>query len=184
MAVGEEVQIPDRAATILEAESLFDDATGLVLYRLAVAAVVSGRVSAVSLGEQLIVMVVGGVLVGLVVGWLGAWMRRHAADTRVETVASLLIPFAAWVPAEQFGLSGAVAVVTAGIYVGREMLPYIPIRGAFSNNRVLGGLSWVSKRVQPFRRRAPILFAALSASPYAHRSVRASSRRGPRVPLS
>ncbi len=65
-------------------------------------------------------MALGGILIGLVVGWIVAWVRLHLTDTPVEITVSLLTPYAAYLPAELLGVSGVLAAVTAGLYIGRR----------------------------------------------------------------
>jgi len=62
----------------------------------------------------------GGILVGFVVGWVVAWVRTRITDTPVEVTISLLTPYAAYLPAEALGVSGVLAAVTAGLYIGRR----------------------------------------------------------------
>jgi Na+/H+ antiporter len=119
-AVTRRVPLPRKLVTILEGESLVNDATGLVLYRVAVAAAVTGIFSPTSAALQLVVAPVGGLCVGLAIGWLAVRLHRRLNDPTIETVATLLTPFAAYVPAEMIGTSGVIAVVAAGMYVSRH----------------------------------------------------------------
>jgi len=117
-AVTRRLKVPRRIVTILEGESLVNDATGLVAYKLALVAVVSGRFSLGVAGGRFVLVAVGGVLVGLIVGWLVAQIHRRLDDFQVETVITLLTPYAAYIPAEHLGLSGVLATVAAGGYLG------------------------------------------------------------------
>lgn len=119
-AVTRHVRLPRKLVTILEGESLVNDATGLVLYRVAVAAAVTGLFSPSAAAIQLVVAPAGGLLVGLAIGWLAVRLHRRMNDPTIETVATLLTPFAAYVPAEMIGTSGVIAVVAAGMYVSRH----------------------------------------------------------------
>jgi monovalent cation/hydrogen antiporter len=110
--------VPRRLVTVLEGESLVNDATGLVAYRLAVAAVVGGSFSLWEAGLRFALGVVGGVAIGLVVGWLIAEIRRRLEDPMVEIVLSLVTGYAAYLPAERLGVSGVLAAVTAGFFLG------------------------------------------------------------------
>jgi monovalent cation/hydrogen antiporter len=107
--------------TILEGEGLVNDATSLVAYRTAVAAAISGTFS---LGAAAIKILLAG-LVGIAVGWFVAWSVLWIAR-RVQRIAvamntvSLLIPFAAYIPADRIGASGVLSVVAAGVYLARE----------------------------------------------------------------
>lgn len=109
---------PRRLVSAIEGEGLFNDATALVAYRLAVAAVVAGTFSFVDAGLRFVLGVVGGVAIGLAVGWLSARIRARTDDPQVSIAISLLTGYAAFVPANAIGVSGVVATVTAGLYMG------------------------------------------------------------------
>jgi monovalent cation/hydrogen antiporter len=108
---------PRRLVSAIEGEGLFNDATALVAYRVAVAAVVAGTFSLVDAGLKFIVGIVGGVAIGLVVGWLSARIRARTEDAQVSVAISLLTGYAAFVPANAVGVSGVVATVAAGLYM-------------------------------------------------------------------
>jgi len=120
-AIAERLNVPRRIVTILEGESLVNDATALVAYRFAVAAVLTGSFSLVSAGAQFFAVGIGGILVGLAVGWLAVFFHKRVDDAPIEITVSLLTPFAAYLPAEHLGVSGVLAVVTAGLYLGWRM---------------------------------------------------------------
>jgi monovalent cation/hydrogen antiporter len=117
-AIARRLGVPRRLITILEGESLVNDATALIAYRFAVAAAVSGSFVAWRAGLRFLVGATGGVLVGLLVGWLVAEVRRRLDDPVVEIVVSVVTGYVAYLPAEQLGVSGVLAAVTAGLYVG------------------------------------------------------------------
>jgi CPA1 family monovalent cation:H+ antiporter len=117
-AIGRRLGVPRRLITILEGESLVNDATALVAYRVAVAAGVSGGFVIWQAGLRFVLGVTGGVAVGLLVGWLVAELRRRLDDPVVEIVVSVVTGYAAYLPAEQLGVSGVLAAVTAGLYIG------------------------------------------------------------------
>jgi len=120
-AVLQMMRIPKRIITILEGESLVNDASALVAYRFAVAAASAGAFSILAAGGQFLWVGTGGVVVGYAVGWLAAWLRPRIREQAVESALSLLTPFFAYLPAEWFGVSGVLAAVTAGILVGRDI---------------------------------------------------------------
>ena len=109
--------VPRRVVTLLEGESLFNDATALVAYETALAAAAS-EFSPVEAGVHFVVAGVGGILIGLVVGWLVTHLRFRLSDPAVEITIGLLTPWAAYLPAEHLDVSGVLAVVTAGLCVG------------------------------------------------------------------
>jgi CPA1 family monovalent cation:H+ antiporter len=117
-AIARRLGVPRRLVTVLEGESLVNDATALVAYRLAVAAVVAGSFTLWEAGLRFVAGAVGGVVIGLAVGWLIAEARRRIDDPVVEIVLSVVTGYAAYLPAELLGVSGVLAAVTAGLYVG------------------------------------------------------------------
>lgn len=120
IAVTERLGVPQRVITILAGEGLVNDATALVVYGAAVTAVVHGAFSPAEAGLRFVGASVGGVAIGLTVGWVLARLRRSISDTRVEGTVSLLTPFAAYLPADLVGGSGVLAAVAAGLYLGRQ----------------------------------------------------------------
>ena len=109
---------PRRIITILEGESLLNDATALVAYRIAVSAAVGGSFSFFDAIGQFFLSAAGGIAVGLIIGWLVAQGRRRIDDVPIEVTISLLSGYAAYVPAERLGASGVLAAVVCGVYVG------------------------------------------------------------------
>jgi monovalent cation/hydrogen antiporter len=109
---------PRRLVSVIEGESLVNDAVALFAYRFAVAAAVGGGFSLWEAGWRFVVGAVGGVAIGLLVGWVVAEARKRVEDPQVEITISLVTGYAAFLPAEQLGLSGVLAAVTAGIYLG------------------------------------------------------------------
>ncbi len=118
-AIAQRLGLPRRLVIILEGESLVNDATALVAYRLAVAAALTGAFSLVEAAGSFVFVSVGGVAIGLVMGWLIVQVIKRLSDPPVEVLISLLGPLAAWLPAEALGVSGVLSVVTAGIVLGR-----------------------------------------------------------------
>lgn len=120
VAIVRRLGAPRALVTVLEGESLLNDATGLVAWRLAVAAVVTGTFSLSKAGLAFVVGAGGGVLVGLGVGWVLARVHRHLDEPSIETTLTLLTPYVAWLAAEALEASGVLAVVIAGLYVSRQ----------------------------------------------------------------
>jgi len=117
-AIAHRLGLPHRLVVVLEGESLINDAAGLVLFRFAVAAVVTGAFSVPAAGLEFVRLALGGIALGLAVAWLALWLLRRLVDPDIVTVLTLLAPFAAYLPAELLGFSGVLATVAAGIYAG------------------------------------------------------------------
>ncbi|GAB1542541.1 Na+/H+ antiporter [Scytonema sp. NUACC21] len=115
-AITQRLSVPRRIITILEGESLVNDATGLVAYRFAVAAVVTGMFSFWDASLRFFVMGIGGVFIGLATGWLIVSIHRVMDDSLVEITSTILMGFVAYLLAEHLGVSGVLAVVANGIY--------------------------------------------------------------------
>jgi CPA1 family monovalent cation:H+ antiporter len=109
---------PRRLITLIEGENLTNDWTALVLYKFAVAAVVSGSFSLVKAVPEFLATGVGGVLIGLVAGRIIREVRSRLDDPPTEITISLLSGYTAYLPAEELGLSGVIAAVTTGLYMG------------------------------------------------------------------
>jgi len=119
-SIASRLGVPPRVVAILSGESLVNDGAALVVYSSAVAAVTRGSFSLPQAALQFVAASVGGVAVGLAVGWVVIRLRAHIADVRVESTVALLTPFAAYLPADFVGASGVLAAVAAGLYVGRQ----------------------------------------------------------------
>ena len=116
--IAHRLRLPRRIVTILEGESLVNDATALVAYRFGVAAVLSGAFSLTAATERFFVVGAASVLFGLLIAWLAGQIQARLDDPPVQVTISLLTPFAAYLPADRLGLSGVLAVVTTGLYLG------------------------------------------------------------------
>lgn len=120
-AVARRIGLPRRLVTVLEGESLVNDATALVSLRTAVAAMTAaGAVSFGGVAAQFGWAVVGGALTGLVVATVVGFFRRSEQDTVIDTALSFLVPYLAYLPAEELGASGVLAVVVAGLALGHK----------------------------------------------------------------
>jgi Na+/H+ antiporter len=120
VAVAGRLGLPRRMVTILEGEGLLNDATALVLYRLAVAAAVSGSFSLGRAGVELAVSAVGGTAAGLAVGFVGSRILRQVSEAPVENTVKLLLPYVAWLGAERVHASGVLAVLACGLLMTRH----------------------------------------------------------------
>ena len=136
-AIADRLKVPRRIVTILEGESLVNDATALVAYRFAVAAVATGSFSLARAGGQFLLVGMGGILAGLAVGWLAEQFHKRVDDAPIEITVSLLTPFVAYLAAERLGVSGVLAVVTAGLYLGWRLPELLTFK-----TRLRGGPVW------------------------------------------
>jgi Na+/H+ antiporter len=109
---------PRRLITIVEGESLINDSTGLIAYKFAIAAVVTGSFSLTSALGDFVLSAGAGIGIGMVVGFGTAELRKRLDDAPTEIAISLLTPYVAYLPAEALGVSAVLAVVTAGLYLG------------------------------------------------------------------
>jgi len=132
-SVARRIGLPRRITTILEGESLLNDATALVTLRTALAAtglvVAHGvgstgedapEVTVSSVGIDLLIASVGGVAIGVVAFFVIGLMRKHLTEVPADTALSFVAPYLAYVPAEQVGASGVLAVVTAGLLLAHK----------------------------------------------------------------
>ncbi len=118
-AIARRLGVPGRIVTIVEGESLVNDATALVAYKFAVAAVVTGSFSLLDASGEFVLTVVGGIAVGIAIGAVIAAVRRRLDNPPVEVTIALFSAYFAYLPAEAIGVSGVLAAVTVGIYMGR-----------------------------------------------------------------
>jgi monovalent cation/hydrogen antiporter len=112
--------LPRRVVNIVEGESLVNDATGLVAYKVALGAVLTGTFSAWDAGGEFIYTAAGGLAIGLLAGWVLSAVRARLNDPPVEITISLFAGYLAYLPAEELGLSGVVAAVAVGLYMGSQ----------------------------------------------------------------
>jgi len=117
LAVARRMQLPHRILVVLEGEGSANDATALVLYRFAVAAVSLGTFSAGGAATTFVAIVVGEITWGLGVGWLMLRLRRWVNEPRIELTLSVITPYFAYWPPEHLGGSGVLATVCAGLYI-------------------------------------------------------------------
>ena len=151
-AIAQRLGVPRRIVTLLEGESLVNDATGIVAYRIAAGVAAGAAFSIWGAGLQFVVGAVGGIAVGLAAGWVVVGAFALLNDTPVEIVVSLLAPFAAYLTAEELPhlvwhellrfdgepfFSGVLAAVAAGIYVGRSSPTIMS-----PTSRLEGGAVW------------------------------------------
>jgi CPA1 family monovalent cation:H+ antiporter len=137
-SIARKLGIPRRLVAILEGEALFNDATALVLYAAAVAAATTGHFSAVHTAGSIVYSVLAGGVIGIAVGFAGRWLRNRIDDPPIEIAGSILLAYAAYLPAEAAHASGVLAAVVAGLYLG-----WHSSGGAFSaRSRLQSGAFW------------------------------------------
>ena len=117
-AIAGRLGAPRRYVSVVEGESLVNDATGLIAFKFAVAAVVSGTFSLLDAGAEFVLTAAGGIALGIAVGIAVAAVRRRLEDAPTEITISFLTPYLAYLPAEAIGVSAVLAAVTSGIYLG------------------------------------------------------------------
>jgi CPA1 family monovalent cation:H+ antiporter len=131
-AVTQRLPLPSRATHILNGESLINDASGLVAFKFAVAAVATGAFSWMDAGAALVLLAGGGMLAGVAVAAAISELRvrltRYCVDDpTIQTMLSLLTPYAAYLAAERLSVSGILAVVAAGFYAGMHDTKHLSI---------------------------------------------------------
>jgi monovalent cation/hydrogen antiporter len=136
-SIARRLNLPRRLTFILEGEGLVNDATALTIYRLAVVAVGTASLSLAQAAVTFVFVAIGGAVVGIVVGAIASWLLSLFEDPPVEVLVSLLVPFAAYLPAETIGVSGVIATVAAGLLFG-----WRSARTMSSGTRILGTSTW------------------------------------------
>ena len=117
LAIVRQLGIPRRLLVVLEGEGVANDATALILYRFAVAAVATGLFSLGQAAGTFVLIIVGEISYGIAVGWLSLRLRRWARDPHVEITLSLMTPYLSFLVPAHLGGSGVLATVATGLYV-------------------------------------------------------------------
>jgi CPA1 family monovalent cation:H+ antiporter len=123
-AIARRIGLPRRIVTILEGESLLNDATALVLLRVSTGVLTGAAVGFWDVGRDVVVTAGGGLLIGVAAAVLAAWLHRKILDPLLDDALSLLTPFVVVIVAEELETSSIVAVVVAGLYLGHR-IPYL-----------------------------------------------------------
>ena len=118
-AILSRLNMPRRIVTVLEGESLVNDASGLVIYKFAVAAVLTGAFSLTDATVQFGAVSLGGIVIGMAVAWLFIRIHPYLGDAFIEVLMSMAAPYVAYILAESIHTSGVLAVVAAGLFRGR-----------------------------------------------------------------
>lgn len=118
-AILSRLNIPRRIVTVLEGESLVNDASGLVLYKFAIAAVLTGAFSLADASVQFAAVSLGGLAVGVCLSFVFIAIHKRLGDPFIEVLTTLTIPYVTYIAAESLHCSGVLAVVAAGLVRGR-----------------------------------------------------------------
>lgn len=120
-AIAQRLGLPKRIVDLLEGESLVNDASGLLALEFSTALVVSGAVPSLTGGMlRLFVLVAGGIAIGLVIARMVEFIDSHVDNARIEIALSIVTPYAAYSVAEAARVSGVLATVATGLYLGRK----------------------------------------------------------------
>jgi monovalent cation/hydrogen antiporter len=136
-SVLQRLRLPRRIVTVLEGESLLNDASSLVLYRLAVAAVAAGALAPGEAAASFALVGVGGLVVGYIVARVATWAIALLDDPLLETALSFLVGYASFLAAEAVHVSGVIAVVTTGMIIGQSQH-----RVLSAQTRIFAGAVW------------------------------------------
>jgi monovalent cation/hydrogen antiporter len=120
-AIIKKLGVPRRLVTVIEGESLVNDATALVAYRFALAAIATGTFSLSQATVQFLMVATGGLVIGVLVARGGIYILQSLKDSTAETTLTLITSFAAYLVAEHLGFSGVISTVVAGLYYGQRI---------------------------------------------------------------
>ncbi len=132
------VKVPKRFSSILEGESLLNDASSLIIMRVALVAVGTGQFIWYQAAASFVWMIVGGLLVGLAVAWVMIKLHRYLpTDERIDVVFTLISPYIMYIAAEEVGASGVIAVVSGGLFMSSRNIFFMN-----SSSRLSGLSVW------------------------------------------
>ena len=134
--------LPHRTITVLEGESLINDASALVAFRFAVAAVAGTAFVPIQAGVLFIVAIAGGCLLGWLLARIFVWIAKHLADNDVIVAMNLLLPFVTYLLAEELHVSGVIAVVVLGLVISRHKVR-LPEKSIVQSKSVLQTVSFI-----------------------------------------
>ncbi|MGO8995550.1 MAG: cation:proton antiporter, partial [Polyangiaceae bacterium] len=143
IALARALRMSRRTVNVLEGETLLNDTTAFVIYRLAVRAATTGSFDARTAVPLLLLIATGGAVLGWAVYRVVRFMSERLADPVLETVLLLMTPFAAYLPAEEVGVSGVLAVVVAGVLLRRSSALLVPARARLQGSAVYSVVEFV-----------------------------------------
>jgi monovalent cation/hydrogen antiporter len=120
VSIADKIRMPERIVTILEGEGMFNDATALILFRFALAAVITHQFSAIQAVSAFFFVVIGETLYGLALGFIIGELRLRIQNTTLNMMASLLVPFIAYIPPVMLGGSGVLSTAITGFVFGNS----------------------------------------------------------------
>jgi CPA1 family monovalent cation:H+ antiporter len=143
-SIAKRIGLPKNIVDLVEGESLINDAIGLLALEFAIALVVEGRQPTVAAGVvRLLYLTTGGVAIGLIIGRIVEWFEHRIDDGPIEIAVSILIPYAAYLSAEAIHSSGVLAVVAAGLYLGRKSSEFFSPRVRLQSRAVWSAIEFI-----------------------------------------
>lgn len=143
-AIAKRVGLPQHIVDVLEGESLVNDATGLLALEFGIAMVWNGSTPTLWAGLlRLMYLIVVGMVIGLLVGFVVEWFERRIDDGPIEIVVSILVPYATYLGANAVGASGVLAVIACGLYLSRQSSHFFSPSVRIQANAVWESLTFV-----------------------------------------
>ena len=143
-SIARRVGLPQRIVDLLEAESLFNDGTGLLALQFGLSMLLTGRTPSLVEGVgRLFFLICGGAAIGLVIGGVVAWFERWVDDGPIEIVISILVPYAAYLIGDAAHTSGVIAVIACGMYMSRQSPQYMSPQVRLQTAAVWDALTFV-----------------------------------------
>lgn len=143
-SIAKRIGLPKRIVDLLEGESLLNDATGLLALEFAVAMVVYGQNPTIASGLwRLLYLTFFGIASGLILALIVEWFEHRIDDGPIEIAISILVPYAAYLSAEEIHASGVLAVVAAGLYLGRKSSQFLSARVRLQARAVWDSLTFI-----------------------------------------
>jgi len=139
IAIAKKIRMPRRVVSILQGESMLNDATALIIFRFALAAIATHEFSFTKAALEFFLMLIGETLYGIILGTLIGEFRKRITDPQLQVMISFLTPFLAYLPAERLGGCGVLATVVTGLILGHKYLHQLT-----PEVRLVGHSFWLS----------------------------------------